>query len=82
MSDNPRRDFVRNALAAAGIGAVASSGAQAQVQMPAPPLPAYARAQHYRSRKQSSYDRTGGNHDFWDIPAGGTRKSSRPRAPA
>jgi hypothetical protein len=74
MSDNPRRDFVRNALAAAGIGAVASPGAQAQVPMAAPLLPAYARAQHYRSLKQSSYDRTGGNHDFWDIPAGGTKE--------
>jgi hypothetical protein len=73
MSDNPRRDFVRNALAAAGIGAVASPAAQAQVQMAPPPLPAYARAQRYRSLKQSSYDRTGGNRDFWDIPAGGTK---------
>jgi hypothetical protein len=37
---------------------------------PAPWLPAYARAQQHRSRKQSSHDVTGGNRDFWPIPAG------------
>src|SRR5690349_22590500 len=30
-------------------------------------VPAYARAQTYKSRRQSSYDRTGGNHDSWPI---------------
>lgn len=35
-------------------------------------IPAYARAQNYQTRKQSSYDRTGGNHDFWSIAAGQT----------
>ena len=75
MSANPRRDFMRGALAAAGIGAAAAPAAQAQAgNTLAPPLPAYARAQHYRSLKQSSYDRTGGNRDFWDIPAGGTKE--------
>ena len=61
----------------AGIGAVASPAAQAQARMGQSPLPAYARAQHYRSLKQSSYDRTGGNHDFWNIPAGGTKEVFR-----
>jgi hypothetical protein len=75
MNTNPRRDFMRGALAAAGIGAAASPAALAQTaNTAAPPLPAYARAQHYRSLKQSSYDRTGGNHDFWDIPAGGIKE--------
>ena len=43
-------------------------------QVPAPGefsfLPQYARAQHYRSLKQSSYDRTGGNSDRWPIAGG------------
>ena len=74
MSEHPRRDFVRGALAAAGIGAAASPAALAQAGSAALPLlPAYARAQHYRSLKQSSYDRTGGNRDSWSIPAGGVQ---------
>ncbi|MBV8553453.1 MAG: DUF2961 domain-containing protein [Acidobacteriaceae bacterium] len=35
-------------------------------------IPQYARAQNYRSLKQSSYDRTGGNRDFWHIAPGET----------
>src|SRR5471030_417122 len=35
-------------------------------------LPRYALAHDYRSLKQSSYDRTGGNADARPIPAGGT----------
>ena len=66
---------MRGALAAAGIGAVASPAAHAKTESElASLLPAYARAQHYRSLKQSSYDRTGGNHDFWDIPAGASKE--------
>ncbi|MGP0007336.1 MAG: DUF2961 domain-containing protein, partial [Methylocella sp.] len=37
-------------------------------------LPRYARAQNYRSLKQSSFDRTGGNADSWPIAAGATRE--------
>ncbi|MGO9486731.1 MAG: DUF2961 domain-containing protein, partial [Rhodomicrobium sp.] len=35
------------------------------------PLPSYTRAQHHQALKQSSFDRTGGNADYWHIPAGG-----------
>ena len=35
------------------------------------PLPSYTRAQHHQALKQSSFDRTGGNRDYWHIPAGG-----------
>ena len=78
MSTSPRRDFMRGALAAAGIGAAASPAARAQAgNTAAPLLPAYARAQHYRSLKQSSYDRTGGNRDSWPIPAGGVQEVFR-----
>src|SRR5689334_12680259 len=33
-------------------------------------VPAYARAQTYKSRRQSSYDRTGANRDSWPIEPG------------
>ena len=35
-------------------------------------LPAYAQAQNYKSLKQSSYDRTGGNSDRWPVKPGET----------
>jgi len=66
---------MRGALAAAGIGATAATGAAAENGgAPAPLLPAYARTQNYRSLKQSSYDRTGGNHDFWSIAPGESKE--------
>ncbi len=37
-------------------------------------LPSYARAQNYKSMKQSSWDRKGGNYDAWPIDAGATRE--------
>jgi len=37
-------------------------------------MPRYARSFQHKSLKQSSYDRTGGNRDFWTIPAGGTQE--------
>lgn len=37
-------------------------------------LPTYARAQDYRSLKQSSHDATGGNSDYWSIAPGGTQE--------
>ena len=37
-------------------------------------LPEYACAQEYRSLKQSSYDRTGGNSDAWPIAPGATKE--------
>jgi hypothetical protein len=37
-------------------------------------LPEYACAQDYRSLKQSSYDRTGGNSDAWPIVPGATKE--------
>jgi hypothetical protein len=82
MNTTPRRNFMRGALAAAGISAAASSDAQAQTgSAGAPLLPAYARAQHYRSLKQSSYDRTGGNRDSWTFRPAACRRFSAPTAP-
>jgi hypothetical protein len=61
-------------LAASGFAAAAAGPQAAQAQSNPPPtyLPAYARQQHYRSLKQSSYDRTGGNRDYWSIKPGET----------
>jgi len=44
--------------------------------------PPMRRAQHYRSLKQSSYDRTGGNRDSWTFPPAVPRRFSSPKAPA
>ncbi len=68
---NDRRNFLQRMMGAAGLAA-APAAAAPQAGGPAAPLPRYARAQNYRSLKQSSYDRTGGNRDSWNIPAGGT----------
>jgi hypothetical protein len=73
-----RRIFL-NALLTAGGAAAAAPWAQAQSGRTAGSseflfLPRYARAQNYKSLKQSSYDRTGGNRDFWTIPAGATQE--------
>lgn len=71
-----RRGFVK---ALGGFAALfgARSGAANQPAPSAPSgsvplLPSYARAQSYRSLKQSSYDRTGGNKDFWPMSPGQT----------
>src|SRR5215472_16265414 len=71
---NDRRGFLHGMLAAGGLAAAAPAAAQAQPGG-APDfgfLPFYARAQNYKSLKQSSYDRTGGNSDRWPIPPGQT----------
>ena len=75
-----RRGFLRAAAAAA----VAQPGS---VQAQTPPgsgsvvLPDYARAQNYKSLKQSSYDRTGGNSDRWPIAPGATQELFRSEGP-
>jgi hypothetical protein len=75
QSSKPRRDFLRGALAAGGFAQIAEAqsparGAGAEFDF----LPRYARAQNYKSLKQSSFDRTGGNRDYWSIPAGGVQE--------
>jgi hypothetical protein len=71
---NDRRGFLNGMIAAAGLAAASPANAPAQTGVPSGPpvLPPYARAQNCKSLKQSSFDRTGGNRDFWNIPAGGT----------
>ena len=61
-------------LAATGLAAAAvPQAAQAQSTSGGSGLlPSYARAQSHRSLKQSSFDRTGGNRDYWNIKPGET----------
>src|SRR6202795_4112079 len=74
QSSKPRRAFLRGALAAGGLGAAQIAHAQDRAAADFDFLPKYARAQNYKSLKQSSYDRTGGNRDSWNIPAGGVHE--------
>jgi len=70
---NDRRRFLHGMLTA---GALAAPAAQAQSgRAPAASLdflPFYTRALNYKSLKQSSFDKTGGNSDRWPIAPGAT----------
>src|SRR3954453_16685971 len=69
-----RGGFLHGVLAGGGASAAPPAEARPQGGTPsadAPFLPFYARAQNYKSLKQSSYDRTGGNGDRWPIAPGG-----------
>jgi len=73
----PRRGFLQGLAGFAGLSAAASSASAQTGQTAAgdyPFLPLYARTQNYRSLKQSSFDRTGGNADSWPIQPGATRE--------
>ncbi len=79
ISDAPRRNFLRRLAGFAGLSAAAAapSAAQGQAREGAggPPfLSRYARAQNYKSLKQSSFDRTGGNQDYWPVAPGATQE--------
>jgi hypothetical protein len=72
-----RRGFLRRLAGLAGLSAAASSASAQTGDRAAgdyPFLPLYARAQNYRSLKQSSFDRSGGNADAWPIQAGATKE--------
>jgi hypothetical protein len=77
MSDG-RRGFFRRLLAGAGLVAASPAAMNAQqtsssrAGAASGDLPRYARMQHYKSLKQSSFDRTGGNHDSWPMKPGET----------
>jgi len=71
-----RRSFFQSVTAFLGLPAAAAAQARS-----APAggqdlklLPAYARAQNYRSLKQSSYQTNGANGDRWPIGPGGTQE--------
>src|SRR5919197_4593318 len=71
-----RRGFLQRLLAAGTVAAAVPTRANAQASAATEFsfLPAYARAQNYKSLKQSSYDRTGGNGDRWPIAPGGVQE--------
>ncbi len=78
MPNTPkRRRFLRSSLG--GVAALFGGApiTQAQTNEAGNPanalIPPYARAQNYRTLKQSSYDRTGGNRDSWRIAPGEKR---------
>jgi hypothetical protein len=80
-----RRGFLRSLGAA---GAFLTGGAAAGAAQPStgtgtgnPTVPSYARMQDHRTLKQSSYDRTGGNRDFWEIGAGQTKEVFQSEGP-
>src|SRR6516162_1196488 len=69
---NDRRGFLNGLIAAGGLAAAAHA-------QPVPArsldfLPFYTRAQNYKSLKQSSFDRTGGNSDRWPVAPGGVQE--------
>jgi hypothetical protein len=81
QSEGGRRPFLQNLLT---IGGLAAIPATAGAQPPKPQdsfLPAYARAQNYKSLKQSSYDKTGGNSDRWPIQPGQTLEVFQAKGP-
>ncbi len=69
-----RRGFLHGTLGV--LGAAAPLSAQQPVPSSQTPiaLPPHARVMTHRSLKQSSHDRTGGNADRWQIPAGATQE--------
>ena len=72
-----RRDFL-GVLPAFFLGTVSADARESSPSQPSSKgefsLPEYACAQDYRSLKQSSYDRTGGNADSWPIAPGATKE--------
>ena len=83
-SDSPRRGFLRRFLGLGGLAAAAPA-AQAQPRREGAGdfrfLPRYARGLNYRSLKQSSYQRDGGNGDRWPIAPGATQELFNAQGP-
>lgn len=76
IENAPRRNFLQRLAGLAGVTAAAASPAAAQASGGGDYrfLPRYARAQDYKSLKQSSFDRTGGNRDYWPVAPGATQE--------
>ncbi len=71
-----RRGFLQKLMTVAGVSAAAPAVVQAQPRGAGAfdYLPKYARAQNYKSLKQSSHDRTGGNNDRHNVKPGQTQE--------
>ena len=75
----PRRGFLQRMAGLAGFYGLAASPSKAQGPQRSgsgdpPYLSRYARAQNYKALKQSSFDRTGGNQDYWPMAPGATQE--------
>jgi hypothetical protein len=75
-NDRNRRGFLQRLMALGGLSAAAPAAGLAQAGRAAGAsiLPDYVRGQDYKSLKQSSFDRTGGNADRWAIQPGATQE--------
>src|SRR5215831_21387828 len=71
---SPRRGFLRRMCGLAGLSAASAQAQPSHETGDFRFLPHFARAQNYKSLKQSSYDRTGGNSDRWPIAPGATQE--------
>jgi len=81
-SSDDRRGFLRGLTAAGALAAAAPpSPAQTSGTSEFSFLPRYTRAQPYKSLKQSSFDTTGGNKDYWPIAGGGVREVFNAQGP-
>jgi len=75
-----RRRFIQTLVGGAGLVGLPVSTTPVEAQQQGRPMgpsdwvPSYARAQQYRSGKQSSHDTTGGNRDAWPIKGGEQRE--------
>jgi hypothetical protein len=78
-----RRTFLQKLMILGGAAAVPATARAQQARTDAGSgyLPNYARAQNYKSLKQSSYDKTGGNSDRWPIQAGQTFEVFQAKGP-
>ncbi len=73
MKTSGRRGFLQRTVLLAGAGATQAGAAQGGAGEELE-VAGYALAQDYKSLKQSSYDRSGGNHDFWRVGPGETQE--------
>ena len=74
---NDRRGFLQGVLAAGALAGARPVAAGAQPLAAAGDfafLPTYTRALNYKSLKQSSFDKTGGNSDRWPIAPGAVQE--------
>jgi hypothetical protein len=84
----PRRGFLQRLIGVAGLSAAAAAPASAQSgtansesRTGSGSLPWYAHKLNYKSLKQSSFDRTGGNSDRWPIAPGATQELFNSQGP-
>src|SRR6185369_14816609 len=80
-SEPARRGFLRRLFSLGGLSAAGAAAQAPRGDGDHRFLPLYARSQNYKSLKQSSYDRTGGNADRWPIPPGGTHEGFNATGP-